>query len=187
MTDNDAQRVASTTTTQQLANALAGLKDGTFVHVREASRATGTSRSTIRRHLYGGLSKREAQHSRQQLSPDEERALAKWVQHLASTGHPVHHSFLRELAEEIRKPRVGDSSEIPTKLGKNWVSRFLARNPILQSKIAKNIEAARKEVTEAQLNNWFKEFEQVVDEYGIQPEHIYNMDETGTTRHQLLG
>jgi hypothetical protein len=82
---------------------------------------------------------------------------------------------------------VVDSSEIPTKLGKNWVSRFLARNPILQSKVAKNIEAARKEVTEAQLDNWFKEFKQVVDEYGIQSEHIYNMDETGTTGHRRLG
>jgi len=95
-------------------------------------------------------------------------------------GHPVHHSFLRELAEEIHKPRGVDSPEIPIKLGKHWVSRFLVRNPILQSKLAKNIEAARKEVTKAQLENWFDEFRCVVAEYGIKPEHIYNMDETGT-------
>jgi len=186
MTENHAQRVTTTTTTKQnLDNALAGLNDGTFVHVREAARATGITRSTIRRHLHGGLSKREAQHSRQQLSPDEERALAKWVQRLSSTGHPVHHPFLRELAEEIGKPRVMADELVvdPSrrKLGKHWVSRFLARNPILQSKVAKNIEAARKEVTEAQLENWFQQFKHVVAEYGIQPEHIYNMDETGTS------
>jgi len=184
MTENHAQRVANTTTTRQLDNALAGLNDGTFVHVRQAARATGTTRSTIHRHLNGGLSKREAQQSRQQLSPDEEHALAKWVQRLSSTGHTVHHPFLRELAEEIRKPRVtvDDMVVDPSrrKLGKHWVSRFLARNPILQSKVAKNIEAARKEVTQAQLENWFQEFKHVVAEYGIQPEHIYNMDETGT-------
>jgi len=177
------QRVSNTTTMQRVDSALAGLNDGTFVHVRQAARATGTTRSTIYRHLNGGLSKREAQCHRQQLSPDEERALANWVQRLSSTGHPVHHLFLRELAEEIRKPRVMADELIvdPSlrKLGKNWVSRFLARNPILQSKVAKNIEAARKEVTEAQLDNWFKEFKRIVDEYGIQPEHIYNMDETG--------
>jgi len=134
--------------------------------------------------LNGGLSKREAQQSRQQLSPDEEHALAKWVQRLSSTGHPVHHPFLHELAEEIRKLRVTADDMVvdPScrKLGKHWVSRFLARNPILQSKVAKNIEAARKEVIEAQLENWFQEFKHVVAEYGIQPEHIYNMDETGT-------
>jgi len=184
MTENHAQRVTTTTTLRNLDKALAGLNDGTFVHVRQAARATGTTRSTIQRHLNGGRSKREAQHSHQQLSPDEERALAKWVQRLSSTGHPVHHPFLRELAEEIRKPRVTADELVvdPSRrqLGKNWVSRFLARNPILQSKVAKNIEAARTEVTEAQLENWFKEFMQVVDEYDIQPEHIYNMDETGT-------
>ena len=183
MTKNHAQRVPTTTTMGNLDKALAGLNDGTFLHVRQAARATGTTRSMIQRHLNGGCSKREAQYSRQQLSPDEERALAKWVQRLSSTGHPVHHPFLRELAEEIRKPHVTADELVvdPSRrqLGKNWVSRFLARNPILQSKVAKNIEAARKEVTEAQLENWFKEFMQVVDEYGIQPEHIYNMDKTG--------
>ena len=184
MSKDHAQRVANTTTTRQLDKALAGLNDGTFVHLRQAARAMGIPRTTIRQHLNGGLSKREAQHSRQQLSPDEEHALAKWVQRLSSTGHPVHHPFLRELAEEIQKPRVtADELVVDAsrrKLGKHWVSRFLARNLVLQSKVAKNIEAACKEVTEAQLDNWFKEFMQVVDEYGIQPKHIYNMDETGT-------
>ena len=60
------------------------------------------------------------------------------------------------------------------------MSHFLARNPVLQSKLAKNIEAAHKEVTEAQLENWFNEFKRVVDEFGILPENIYNMDETGS-------
>ena len=41
------------------------------------------------------------------------------------------------------------------------------------------MKAACKEVAEAQLENWFKEFMQVVNEYRIQTEHIYNMDETG--------
>ena len=43
-----------------------------------------------------------------------------------------------------------------------------------------NIETAYKEVTEAQLENWFQEFKHVVDEYGIHSEHIYNMDKTGS-------
>ena len=64
------------------------------------------------------------------------------------------------------------------KLGKHWVSWFLAHNPILQSKVSKNIETACKEVTEAQLENWFQEFKRVVDEYIIHLEHIYNMDKT---------
>ena len=106
MTENNAQCVTTTTTIGNLDKALAGLNDGIFLHIRQAARATETIRSTIQRHLNGSRSKREAQHSRQQLSPDEEHTLAKWVQRLSSTGHPVHHPFLCELAEEIWKPRV---------------------------------------------------------------------------------
>ena len=157
MSKDHAQRIANTTTTRQLDKALAGLNDGTFVHLCQAARATGIPQTTIRRHLNGGLSKLEAQHSRQQLSPDEEHALAKWVQWLSSMGHPVHHPFLRELAEEIRKLHVtADELVVDAscrKLGKHWVSCFLARNLVLQSNVAKNIEAACKEVTEAQLDN----------------------------------
>lgn len=93
----------------------------------------------------------------------------------------MHHSFLRELAEEIRKLRVeSDGYGDPGKFGKNWVSRFLARNSALQSKVTKNIEVARKEVTEAQIVNWFATFTRVVKEYtSILQENIYNMDETG--------
>ena len=180
MRKNMAQRVANTEDEQNLKNALDGLKDGTFVHVRQAARATGASKTTIFRHMNGGKSKREVQQHRQQLSPDEEQTLAKWVLRLSSTGHPVHHSFLRELAEEIRKSLITDSvTPLPT-LGKNWTSRFLARNPFLQSKVAKSIEAARKEVTEAQIKSWFSEFKRIVDEYNVLPENIYNMDETGS-------
>ena len=68
-------------------------------------------------------------------------------------------------------------------LGTCWPSRFLACNPILQSKVAKNIEAARKDVTVAQVGNWFNELKQVIAEYGIQLENIYNIDETGTVQH----
>jgi len=60
MDQRPAERVAGTRAAENLANALAGLNDGTFVHIRQAARATGTSRSTIYRHLNGGLSKREA-------------------------------------------------------------------------------------------------------------------------------
>ena len=58
----------------------------------------------IHRHIKGGLSKHEVQH--QQLSPDEEHALAKWIQCLLATGYAVYHSFLHALVEEIPKLRV---------------------------------------------------------------------------------
>jgi hypothetical protein len=165
---------------KKLAKALAGLKDGTYKRVREAARATGAPRSTLQDRLKGVPTKVQCNHSRQTLSPDEECALVKWAKQLSCTGNPVHHPFLRELAKEIAKPRVIDGdNRVPLKLGKHWVGRFLERNPSLHSRLAKNMETARKEVTEEEISNWFEEFARVVSEYGILQENIYNMDETG--------
>ena len=59
---------------QNLAKALAGLKDGTYARVHQASKSTRTPQSTLMRHLNGGLTRCEANQHRQQLSPDEEHA-----------------------------------------------------------------------------------------------------------------
>ena len=165
---------------QNLAKALAGLADGTYPNVYQASLATRTPMKTLYRRAQGGQTRREVNIHRQALSPDEERALVSWVEHLSCTGHPVRHKFLRELAEEIRKPRIERENWQFSPLGKHWVSRFLSRNSSLQSKVAKSIEVARKEVTEEQLQSWFASFKRAIDEHGILPENVYNMDETGS-------
>jgi hypothetical protein len=162
-----------------MTKALEGLADGTYTNFSEAARATGVDRVSLTRRFNGGLSRRDSQVYKQSLSPDEEVALTKWIECLSCTGNPVHHSFLRDLADEIRKPRLEREGLPITPLGKHWITRFLKRNPSLQSRVAKSIEAARKEVTEEQIQKWFAAFKRIVDEHGILPENIYNMDETG--------
>ena len=120
MAANRAQHVASIAKEQNLTNALAGLKDGTFTSIHQASQVTGTPRITISRHMNGGLSKREAQHSCQLSSPEEEHTLVAWVLCFSATGHQVHHSFLRELVEEILKSSVANlPTPLQPKLGKH--------------------------------------------------------------------
>jgi len=162
-----------------LARALAGLADGTYKSFKEASRETGASRKTVARRFNGGNSRREAHARFQSLSPDDESALVKWVERLSCTGLPVHHQFLHELAEELLFSRLASEGSATRRLGKHWVSRFLARNPSLQSKVAKSIEKSRADVTEEQLWNWFTTFERVMIDYAIDLKDIYNMDETG--------
>ena len=55
----------------------------------------------------------------------------------------------------------------------------MRRNPDLKTTIASSIEIQRKEVTKEQLDKWFAEFKRVIDENDIEPENVYNMDETG--------
>ena len=64
-------------------------------------------------------------------------------------------------------------------LGTDWTKRFLRRNPQLKTAMVRAIEIQRKEVTKEMLERWFGEFKCVVKEYGVNPENIYNMDETG--------
>jgi len=164
---------------QNLAKALSGLADGTYTSFHQASRETGTPRRTLVRRFNGGKTRVEGQVSGQSLSPEQESSLVKWVEYLSCTGLPVHHQFLRDLANELLKSRLTIEGSMAKQVGKHWVSRFLARHPSLQSKVAKSIEMTRAKVTQKQLQNWFTVFKQVVDEYNIDPENIYNMDETG--------
>lgn len=140
--------VSKTAKEQNFAKALTGLADRTYPNINQAYLATGTPRRTLDRRLKDGRTRREVNVGRQGLSTEEERALVKWVEQLSCTGNPVHHSFLRDLASEIRKLRFELEGLLFTPAGNHWVSRFLARNQSLQSKLAKSIEVARKEVTE---------------------------------------
>jgi len=54
------QRIPNITTMQGIDSTLAKLDDGTFIYICQAARVTGTTRSTIYRHLNSGHSKREA-------------------------------------------------------------------------------------------------------------------------------
>ena len=77
MTKSRKETILRVVKEQNLAKALAGLEDGTYLHVRQVSKATGTPRTTLICYMNGGQTKREANHHRQQLSPDEEAVFAK--------------------------------------------------------------------------------------------------------------
>ena len=65
--------------TQKLANALAGLADGTYENPNQAAKATGASPATIARHMRGGNTRREAQ--RQKPSLDSCGEICPYIVH----------------------------------------------------------------------------------------------------------
>ena len=90
------------------------------------------------------------------------------------------------MAELIRNRRVFGVNDETIQLvnyesfGRDWVSRFMLRHPQLESARRKCIEAARiKDVSVERLTKWFEDLRQVIDEHGIEPYNIYNMDESG--------
>ena len=171
------KKPGSSQRTQKLANALAGLADGTYKNPNQAAKATGASSATIGRRMRGGKSRREANVENQALTPAEESALISFVKRATALGHPIRHPYLRELAEVLRKERVGIEGLFP--LGHEWVMRFLQRHPDVKSQVAKSIEKTRVEVTKEQVLEWFKQYREEIEKHGIEEENIYNMDESG--------
>ena len=65
-------------------------------------------------------------------------------------------------------------------IGRDWVARFLSRHPDLASAQRKCIDAARiKDVSSEWLMKQFNDLESVIEEYNIESQNVYNMDESG--------
>jgi len=167
---------------ERIAKALAGLRGRTYMTPYKVAKATRAPIRTLYRRVNSTKSIMKSRIPQQLLSPHEEQAFVGWVLRAAATDHPVTHSFLYELAEEIRKPCViGENTIEVHPLGQDWIKRFMCHNPQLKIAIASGIEIQCKEVTKEMLDRWFAEFKRVIEEYGIDSKNIYNMDETGST------
>src|SRR5579859_3427282 len=88
----------------QMQMALAGMSDGTYMTIDQAVK--GVPRTTLYRRWNSRKSRTEAKENAQLLTRQEERALAQWISTSTATGNPVRHSFILEMAEKIRQPRV---------------------------------------------------------------------------------
>lgn len=65
-------------------------------------------------------------------------------------------------------------------IGKDWVKRFLQRYPGLSTVKGARIDFSRwKDTTLDTINDWFKAFQTVSDEYDFEQHNVYNIDETG--------
>jgi helix-turn-helix, Psq domain/Tc5 transposase DNA-binding domain len=97
-----------------------------------------------RRTLYDRVNGNKKRHNQahehdQNLAHAEEKELVRWITVLTISGYPPHYETLRRLAEIIRERRVkkadSNDAEVPViiydKIGKDWVARFLRRQPEL--------------------------------------------------------
>ena len=66
-------------------------------------------------------------------------------------------------------------------LGINWVSKFLSRHSELQSRFSQPLDKDRAATHDSHLLlHWFQLVRSVIQEYDIQKEDTYNMDEKGS-------
>ena len=160
--------------------AVEGVQNGTYRSIDHAVKALGVSRTTLRRRLKGGKTRKEAREPTQLLTVQEEKALADWITNATASGNPVTHSYIKEVAEGIRRSRVNVVDKFLRPIGSTWLHAFFRRHPHLKTKLSKAIEMARvKDVTKEQILNFNLDFGRLIQEKNIKHENIYNCDETG--------
>ena len=147
-----------------------------YPSLRAAARAYGLTHSTVlRRYHQCTVPRRVAREPQRWLSDEQEQMTRDWILYCERCGYPISHAQLREFAGVLTSSTGG-----PTRVGANWVLRFLQRHPELRTKIGRKIDSQRVNNTSPDnITRWFTDLASLKASKGIVPHNIYNMDETG--------
>ena len=120
--------------------------------------------------MLGGKNRHEAHVGEQLLSEAQEEILVKWVKVQGRRGIPLTYASVAQCANAISGKQVGES----------WPKRFCRRHPNLKMKKATGLEKAHaKALNQFAVNEFFDMLADVMKEFNILPENLYNMDEKG--------
>jgi hypothetical protein len=163
--------------------AILAIKNKEFASIRKAAVAFNVPYPTLRGRMSGRNSRATAHEAEQLLSPAEENTLSRWVTRLTRTGFPASPALVMEMAEEIRRGRVRLSKDKPETLrpiGESWLNRFKARNPDITGIWTRQIDTARYRATSYDgVKRWFDAVTELWMHNQYDPDHVYNMDESG--------
>lgn len=138
--------------------------------LRQAAKAYAVPRSTLT-DRYNGVQTRQDTHEKQQnLTRSQEQLLVEWAKVQGRRGVPISPTTLADHASDICGKPVGSS----------WPTRFLERHPDLKVRYSQSLEKCRaNNVNRATINKFFDMLEEIITEFKIPAENIYNMDEKG--------
>ena len=135
--------------------------------------------STLYHRAKGRRSREEKAQSQQYLTPDEEKAVVRFLLLMSSLDKPVRIKFIPSLAFSVARRRC--AANRPGKPpGKNWPRAFQKRHPELKSRRVKAVDWQRHEKNiYPKITHWFEVIGEVLQDPAVRPENVYNMDETG--------
>ncbi|KAI0996774.1 hypothetical protein K3495_g11409, partial [Podosphaera aphanis] len=134
-----------------------------------------TPRSTLRNRRVGGTSRAISKQPRQRLFPEQEKFLADSILEMGAQGFPPSHARTREMACQITRSN-GDTAP----LGKEWVCKFIKRNPQISSVVGRRVKSSRINGTsQSALEAFYSLFKEVEVRHNIKAEDMWNMDKQG--------
>ncbi|EED20806.1 conserved hypothetical protein [Talaromyces stipitatus ATCC 10500] len=132
----------------------------------------GVDRTTLSRRYRGVTGSKEAHYDNQRLLNDHQsKKLIQWIEMLCEKGLPPTPYMIANFAHELTD----------SKPGKNWASRWLNKHPnALISRYSTGIDRNRKRAGCAwSYALYFELISRKIEQYNLQPNQIYNMDEKG--------
>jgi hypothetical protein len=152
--------------------AIESLKPGESINYTEIAKRFGVNRLTLSRRHRGVQRSREDQYEEQRiLNNQQAKDLIKYINGLSDKGLYISHEMLRNFAKELtgKKP------------GKHWPGRFLKKHHNeLASAYTTAMDSNRKRADSAyKYARYFDLLARKMDQYKVEPENIYNMDEKG--------
>jgi hypothetical protein len=119
-------------------------------------------------YFIGGKSPHEAHVNEQLLTEAQEEILVNWVEVQGRRGVPMTYSSVALCAGVISGKQISAS----------WPKPFCKHHPDLKMKKTVGLEKARaKALNETAVKEFFDMIVDVIKEYNILPENMYNMDE----------
>lgn len=162
----------------RLRQAASELESGQHSSVRAAAKAHNVPEASLRHRQSGRRSHKDAHADQQTLTPAAESALADHIRRCASSGFPLTPATIREYANTITRPVPG-RIDTPA-VGKAWLQGFLLRHPSLKSAWSRCLENARLRSTDEEgIRQWFSRLDEIVREFHVSSNNIFNMDESG--------
>ncbi|EED14184.1 conserved hypothetical protein [Talaromyces stipitatus ATCC 10500] len=154
--------------------AISDLKNGRIRSIREAARIYMVARTTLQDRMKGVPYRQITRANNHKLSQSEEDSLVKWVLDLTKRGLPPRHFLVRDMANYLLSQH-GDQ-----RVGDKWVYNLVQRRPEIESKFSRKYNYERAKCEDPKIiQGHFDRVRDIISEYGILPEDIYNFDETG--------
>ena len=114
------------------------------------------------------------------LNDAQDLALERYLDAINAIGFGIHHRMIAQQAYALLQESYIGLDESPTPLGHNWARRWLQRHPKYRRVRSKPMEVQRMLAQQPDaLRHWFEQLQATIEKLGVQPNDMYNMDETG--------
>jgi len=158
--------------------AIQAFNQGQFQSMRKAAETFNVNRSTLARRLDGTTSRCESIPTNRKLTMTEKPVIFQYILDLDSRGFAPRVSDVKDMADTILCDQCDTTKT--TKVGKNWATNFITRQPALKSRFNRKYDYQRAKCEDPKvIGGWFDPVRNTRAKYGILDNDIYNFDESG--------